>query len=367
MDDVQTGETARRAEAKSALEEAQRLEAMRKEEAAAEAEAKRLAEEAEAARAEEARKAREAQEKQEQERLAKQREEEERQAEEIRRKEAEFAEAKRQYFEKMISSLPPVIKLGLDPASGFFGDGVTPDVRQEAIRMANARQFVARYCLPLQATTFDRINVETDTGTDTSPDELYVLNVQAANLLGYEAGKELLVPSDSDHAVGTLARKWHWLPVKDEAEAKRVVKRWQPRPLTIDGPQYFDENMAEDLPFMEELKWLAERANRIRETERSALHNPNIELRWLRLRDVMDSLHPWYGGGPIEVVIEQWSPALQSSQVDKANNEAKFVDALKTVHGSRPVRQVWRNGQIVRTWSADAGVGFTNVVVKHEK
>ena len=298
-------------------------ETARKAEAEEKAEKARLAEEARSRQEEEDKKAQAA-----------------REAEEQRQKvETQLSEAKSRHRQELVSSLPDALSRILH---------ATLDATMEETRLKNE---VLEIFTPLQA-------LPAVGSTDSDPSyksrtDLVVLNVQAAPLLG-KAGLDLLLRSDAPGYEKSLAQDWTTFPLDDED--KECARAILPGHLLSKNP-LDEDSMAidEDLSFEAELAKTARRIKKAREAQ-AQLDSADIELRWVKLQDVLDHLHP----------------ALQDVQIDVR------ADFCRPQDRARMFKHVQARGKtsffdsVVECWKQEAlpqklEVGTTEVKITHEK
>lgn len=320
---VQKAEEEARKKDEDELKAREAEEAARKAEADEKAEKERLAEEARSRQEEEDKKAQAAREAEEQR----------------QRLETQLSEAKSRHREGLVSTLPDALSRILHP---------TLDTAVEEARLKNE---VLEVFLPLQA-----LPAADSTGSDPSNKsraDLVVLNVQAAPLLG-KVGLDLLLRSDAPGYEKSLAQDWTTSPLDDdEKECARAIL---PGHLLSKNP-LDEDSMAidEELSFEAELAKTARRIKKAREAQ-AQLDSADIELRWVKLQDVLDHLHP----------------ALQDVQIDVR------ADFCRPQDHARMFKHVQARGRtsffdsVVECWKQEAlpqklEVGTTEVKITHEK
>ncbi|KAK4548640.1 hypothetical protein LTR36_009551 [Oleoguttula mirabilis] len=345
------------AEAMFAVQEAQRLWAIRREEEAAEAEVKR-AERAqhEASKAEEAREAEEARKREiaEQARRAGEearRAEEARKAEEVRKqREVEMDDARRAHLQDILAALPTALTHVLNPDLVFEYEGV------------GALSYLQRQFLPLLVLRDDA-------------EGPWVLNAQAAPLLG-KKGLELLLPRtyslDFDLS---LTRNWithsDFSP-REQGNVQCVISaltkhegrhdRLAPDNVSFRG----DVEMEDD--WAAELARTAQRLNAVNEAKAKLGKGSVVPLYCVKLSDVLANVDPLLHDCPIDARF--LTPTAGSVEV-AASLERRgiegFVPRAGAFFDGARVLRTYRPGRVGREDSVEPVVGWTDVVVVHEK
>ena len=342
--------------AKFALDEAKRLDEKRKQEEEAEAEAKRVEEELmkqeQERKAEEERKAVEAKAAEEARRKEEEAEQARKAEEERIRREQEMADAKRKFHSQLLEALPMPFNHVLDPDSGFRFE-TDPD-----------RDFLLRQFTPLLAFAGQH--------SSTPMDDLHVLNLQAAPLLG-KIGVELF-GSGNPRVHSSLLESWTTENGSDADvhTVHSVLSRvdWSPAPAFTDG----DEEMHDtEVSFEEELKKSTDRYNAFigaRELLQDNIYK--FGLRRVKLADVIDNLHPLLKDSPI--AVEFFQPPLSNLDRLVKNNaplKQDFVQSIKdswAVGPFKPSFEVLSGKVEVPAVSAAGGLeSLTDVLVVHEK
>jgi hypothetical protein len=298
-------------------------EAARKAEAEEKAEKERLAEEARSRQEEEEKKAQAAREAEEQR----------------QRVETQLSEAKSRHREELVSTLPDALSRILHP---------TLDAAIEEARLKNE---ILGAFTPLQA-----LPAADSTGSDPSYKSranLVVLNAQAAPLLG-KAGLDLLLRSDAPGYEKSLAQDWTTFPLdSDEKECARAIL---PGHLLSKNP-LDDDSMAvdEDLSFEAELAKTARRIKKAREAQ-AQFDSADIVLRWVKLQDVLDHLHPALQDVQIDVRADFCRPQDRARMFKhvEAKGKTSFFDS---------VVECWRQEALPQKLK----VGTTEVKIIHEK
>jgi hypothetical protein len=298
-------------------------EAARKAEADEKAEKERLAEEDRARQVEQENKAEAA-----------------RKAEEQRQRlELELSEAKSKHRKELASTLPDALSRILHP---------TLDTNSEEARLRNE---VLEVFTPLQA-------LPAAGSTDSDPSyksrtDLVVLNAQAAPLLG-KVGLDLLLRSDAPGYDKSLARDWTTFSLDDEE--KECARSILPGHLLSKNP-LDEDSMAidEDLSFEAELAKTARRIKKAREAQ-AQFDSAGIELRWVKLQDVLDHLHP----------------ALQDVQIDVRADFCRPQDRARMFKHVQAQGKTGFFDSVVECWRQEAlpqklEVGTTEVRITHEK
>lgn len=327
---------------REAEEASRKIEEERKAEEQRNADEQRKAEEdrvAEAQRkAEEQRQADEAKSRQEEE---ERKAEATRKAEEQRKRlERELSEAKSKHRQDLAASLPPAMSRFLNP---------TPDTDTERSRLENE---VLELFTPLQALPAPSIALEDPLHQQRA--ELFVLNAQAAPLLG-KAGLDLLLRPSAPGYEKSLFNEWTTLPLDDDE--KPCVRSILPGHLLGTNP-VDDDEMAlddDDLPFEEELKRTARRLRQAQEAQ-DKFDAADFELRWVKLQDVLDNLHP----------------ALQEVSIDVRTDFRRPQDHALILKSIRARGTTGLFDNVVQLWKHEAlpdklEVQRTDVTVVHEK
>jgi len=172
-------------------------------------------------------------------------------------------------------------------------------------------------------------------------------------LLG-KVGLDLLLRSDAPGHDKSLAHDWTTFPLDDEDKA--CARAILPGHLLSKNP-LDEDSMAvdEDLSFEAELAKTARRIKKAREAQ-AQFDSADIELRWVKLQDVLDHLHP----------------ALQDVQIDVR------ADFCRPQDRARMFKHVQARGKtsffdsVVECWKQEAlpqklEVGTTEVKITHEK
>lgn len=308
-------------------EEDARKAAEKKAEEERQAEATRLREEEEAKKAESARKA----------------------EEQRKRLERELSEAKSKHRQELASSLPEALSRFLNPA--------LDDTDQSRTAIESLEVFT-----PLQALPF--ANTPEESGPK-SRTELFVLNAQAAPLLG-KVGLDLLLKHDAPGFEESLAHAWESLPVEDAD--RDCVRAILPGHLLSAKLADAEEDMLDDeLSFEAELQRSARRVHSAREAQ-AKLETANLSLRWVKLQDVLDNLHPVLRDSAIDVRTDLRRPQ------DHART-FKGIQASKTPDFFGRVSEWWKQSNLPQDMKGGKAaaqtpqwsVGSTEVRVSHEK
>ena len=336
----EAAEQAAKEEEERRQEEARKLEAKRQEEAEAAAlAAKREAEEKEKAEkmAEEARRA-------EEERQA----EEARKAEEERQRiEAELAEAKRVHRQEVIACLPSTVSHVLDPQSSFAYDNPL------------ALNYLLHHFSPLQVVkheprdSFALIRDDSDA-------PFWVVNVQAAPLMGQQS-TELMLRADAPGFQGSLADTWETKDVTAD-DMDRIESVLSSLPQESSSAVPVGEDGRSLLSFEEELQRAANRANSLKKAK-TRLRNGDAILRYVRLDNVLDNLHPSLKSAQVEVRFDYLAPPKQ--RLNGKENGA-FVETVAGFLSRRPRPQTYINGQPIGV-DGTSCMGATPVMVVHQK
>ncbi|KAK5122228.1 hypothetical protein LTR85_004138 [Meristemomyces frigidus] len=343
-------EKQKEAEAMFAVQEAQRLEAVRREGEAAEAKAKLVEEEAREAQQE--REANEAR-KREVEKRARQAEEEAKRAEEVQKaeearqqREVEMEDARRVHVQDIMAALPKTLTHVLDPADSTF--------KYEGV---GALSYLVEHFTPLLVLRDDS-------------DEPWVLNAQAAPLLG-KRGLELLLPrSSSLEFEMRFSRDWaaHMdLSPPERANVQCVISALAAREgrhdsLSPDG----DTEMEDD--WRAELARTAQRLNAVNDAKSKLGHGTVVPLYCVKLPDVLANLDPLLEASPIDV--RYLTPTMRSlgfaASLETTGIEGFASRSSAFFSNARVLRTFWA-GQSGREDSAEPDAGRTDVVVVHEK
>jgi hypothetical protein len=269
-------------------------------------------------------------------------EEETRKAEEQRRKlERELSEAKSKHRSDLASTLP-------DALSRFLSPGL--DAATEKSRLENE---VLMLFTPLQALPGPQV-LPIDSQQHKTQTELFVLNVQAAPLLG-KTGLDLLLRPDAPGYEKSISHKWTKLPLTDDE--KDCVRAILPSHLLSTNPMDEDQTPAEEgaLSFQAELERMARQMRKVQEAQ-AKFDAADIVLRWVKLQDVLDNLHPALQGTNIEVRTDFRRPEDHARILKdiRARNTSGFFDN---------VCEWWKQGALTK----EVVVGRTEVRVTHEK
>jgi actin-related protein len=269
-------------------------------------------------------------------------EEETRKAEEQRRKlERELSEAKSKHRSDLASTLP-------DALSRFLSPGL--DAATEKSRLENE---VLMLFTPLQALPGPQV-LPIDSQQHKTQTELFVLNVQAAPLLG-KTGLDLLLRPDAPGYEKSISHKWTTLPLTDDE--KDCVRAILPSHLLSTNPMDEDQTPAEEgaLSFQAELERMARQMRKVQEAQ-AKFDAADIVLRWVKLQDVLDNLHPALQGTNIEVRTDFRRPEDHARILKdiRARNTSGFFDN---------VCEWWKQGALTK----EVVVGRTEVRVTHEK
>jgi hypothetical protein len=303
------------------LREAQK--AARKAEAEEKAEKQRLAQEAQSRQEEDDKKAEAAREAEEQR----------------QRLETELSEAKSRHHQEVVSSLPSALSRTLHQ---------TLDAEVEEGRLKNE---VLEIFTPLQ--TLPGAGLAVTDSSYKSRGELVVLNAQAAPLLG-KVGLDLLLRQNAPGYDKSLARDWTTFEVTDDE--KECARRILPGYLLYKNP-LDNDTMAieEDLSFEAELAKTSRRIKKVREAE-AQLDSADIELRWVRLQDVLDHLHPALKDVQIDIRADYCRPQDQARILEHLQTRSKttFFDG---------VVECWKREALPKKLE----VGTIKVKITHEK
>lgn len=295
-------------------------------------------------------KARQAEEEAEKQRLAEEaksrQEEEEKKAEAARkaeeqrqRLETELSEARSRHRQELASSLPDALSRILDP---------TLDSKIEQARLENE---VLQIFTPLQVLPGAASNISDPTYKSRA--DLVVLNAQAAPLLG-KVGLELLLHSDAPGYDKSLARDWTTFSLTEDEE--QCVRAILPGHLLSNNPLDEDSMITdEDVSFEAELARTACRIKKAHEAQ-AQFDSASIELRWVKLQDVLDNLHPALQGVSIDVRADFCRPKDQARIFKHAQTrgEASFFDG---------VFECWKQEALPEKLE----LGTTEVRITHEK
>ena len=324
------------------------------EEAQRESEEKNAAERRhrEAQEAEE-RKEREAREAEEARRIEEQRKRREAEIEhQQREEEVRLTQAKREQRQRLLSALPSALCYVLDPNSDFAYDG-------EQDLSAVLRNFT-----PLQAVPYSDFVPNGALGLPS--DELLVMNAQAAPLLGKE-GLELLFPKGTPAFEGSWSQTWQQL-VMDERERESLNLSLPGHTLCEYSLEQHELAIDEHVSFEDDKAHIERRGEQAVEARRMLYHDA-MALRWVRLQDVMDNLHPLLKKSFIEVRCD-WRGVLYHERVAKiaaVHEQDDFVDNLNSIWHEAVSPQVWVDGANLRAKMRIARLETTDVVVVHEK
>ncbi|KAK3660009.1 hypothetical protein LTR56_000935 [Elasticomyces elasticus] len=326
--------------AKFVLLQAQALETQRRDAELADAEVKRM----EIQKAEEGRKA-EADRKEAENSRIQMEEERTRQMEkaqkeevERRRKEAEMEGARGEFRRGVLALLPDPIARSLDPESSFRYAG------------HDAKASLLEHCTPLLVTQL---------GED---GRAWVLNVQAASLLG-KRGLELLLPLD--HELGferTFSKGWQAQMAPDESSARHVIH--QLATLASSDAAHHSRYMNGPTTFETEVRLESERMHAI-EGIKHRLGSGALNLEWVPLDDILANIDPLFAG--THIVVHHIRPPRLSKQtrdlIDASRSDS-FIDRMQTFWTHAPSTETYMNGR--RLHPAPI-VGTTQVMMVHEK
>jgi len=327
-----------KAKAKQEEDDAQRNEAEAKKKEEDDAKAREVEESERKAEAERAAKEKRQMEiEAEEQRLA----EERRKAEEqLKRLERELSEAKSKHRSDLASTLP-------DALSRFLSPGL--DAATESSRLENE---VLALFTPLQALPGLEV-LPIDSPQHNSQTELFVLNVQAAPLLG-KTGLDLLLKPDAPGHEKSIAHEWTTLPLSDDE--KECVRAILPSHLLSMNPMDEDQMPVEEgLSFQAELEKMARQMRKVQEAQ-DKFDAADIVLRWVRLQDVLDNVHPALRGINIEVRTDFRRPEDHARIL-------KDIRAKGTTGFFDNVCEWWKQEALTK----EVIVGRTEVKVTHEK
>ena len=298
-------------------------ETARKAEAEEKAEKERLAEEARTRQEEEDKKAQAA-----------------REAEEQRQRiETQLSEAKSRHRQELVSALPDALSRILHPTL------------ENTIEEARLKNEILEVFTPLQA-----LPGANSTGNDpscNSGSDLVVLNAQAAPLLG-KVGLDLLLRPDAPGYDKSLVHNWTTFPLDDDE--KDCARAILPGHLLSKNPLDEDSmTIDEDLSFEAELAKTARRIKKAREAQ-AQFDSADIELRWVKLQDVLDHLHP----------------ALQDVQINVRADFCRPQDRARMFKHVQAKGKTSFFDSVVECWKQEAlpqklEVGTTEVKIMHEK
>jgi hypothetical protein len=267
--------------------------------------------------------------------------EETRKAEEQRQKlERELSEAKSKHRSDLASTLPEAL-------SRFLSPGL--DAATEKSRLENEALMLFT---PLQALPGLEV-LPIDSQKDKSRPELYVLNVQAAPLLG-KTGLDLLLHSGAPGYDKSIGHEWTTLPLFDDE--KERVRAILPSHLLSTNPMDEDQMPIEEgLSFQAELERMARQMRKVQEAQ-AKFDAADIVLRWVRLQDVLDNLHPALQGMNIEVRTDFRRPEDHARIL-------KDIRARSTTGFFDNVCEWWKQEALTK----EVNVGRTEVRVTHAK
>jgi len=180
-----------------------------------------------------------------------------------------------------------------------------------------------------------------------------VLNAQAAPLLG-TVGLDLLLRSDAPGHDKSLAHDWKTFPLDDEE--KECARTILPCYLLSKNPLDEDSMVIdEDVSFEAELAKTARRVKKAREAQHQ-FDSADIELRWVKLQDVLDHLHP----------------ALRDIQIDVRADFCRPQDRARMFKHVQARGKTGFFDSVVECWKQEAlpqklEVGTTEVRITHEK
>lgn len=310
-------------------------------------EEKKVAEEKKQEEARKAEEARQAEEKRKEEE-AKQAEEARKAEEERKQREAAMSEAKRQHRQDFAASLPSALQRLLHPNAEPLAEG-------EHLAAIVLEHFTPLHAIP---------STEQAEQSKSEP-ELYVLNAQAAPLLG-KNGLDLLLSSSAPGIEESICHAWSTQPF-EEADRHVLPNILPPHCLSAEALSQDEEMLDDDdqLSFAAELE---RTAKRVRDGEESREKLSNIELRWVKLQDVLDHLDPILKSHTIPIRVDSChrpsQRALMLKQLD-ADGMSDMFDRLRAWWTSRPLRQ-WRDGE-VKDETSSPGFASTEARVVHEK
>lgn len=267
--------------------------------------------------------------------------EETRKAEEQRQKlERELSEAKNKHRSDLASTLP-------DALSRFLSPGL--DAATERSRLENEATMLFT---PLQALPGLEV-LPIDSQQHKPRAELFVLNVQAAPLLG-KTGLDLLLHPGAPGYDKTIAHEWTTLPLADDE--KDCVRAILPSHLLSINPVDEDQTPIEEgLSFQAELERMARQMRKAQEAQ-SKFDAADIALRWVKLQDVLDNLHPALEGVTIEVRTDIRRPEDHARILKdiRARGTSGFFDSMC---------EWWKQ----EAFTKEVKVDRTDVKVTHEK
>jgi hypothetical protein len=273
--------------------------------------------------------------------------EEQRQAEEMRKAEEqrqklerELSEAKSKHRSDLASTLPDALSRFLSPDLG---------ASTERSRLENE---VLTLFTPLQALPGLEV-LPIDSQQHKSRMELFVLNVQAAPLLG-KAGLDLLLRPDAPGFEKSIAHEWTTLPLADDE--RECVRAILPSHLLSTNPMDEDQTPIEDgLSFQAELERMARRMRKVQDAQ-AKFDAADIVLRWVKLQDVLDNLHHALQGTTIEVRTDFRRPEDHARVL-------KDIRAKGTTGFFDNVCEWWKQEALTK----EVTIGRTEVKVTHEK
>lgn len=338
----------RGAKAMFAIEEAQRLEAKRREADDAEAEVRRVQAEVERAETErkvEEERVAEAARKAEAEAEAAQRAEDDRIVEEERQqREAERMRRKNAHQEVMLSALPRALAQVLDPDSDFRFEGLQD----------------LSYLLE-HFTPFLVLKRPED-------DSLWMTNLQVSALLG-KCGLQCFL-HESSPGFEDVERPFDMDDTLDSDDSKALLSRMTKElvvqmPVPEDEPylrtEDVDMNDADD--FHAELSAAARRRLIIAQ-DLQALQDGTVPLYWIKLQWVLNNLHPLLRGAQIPL---RYVSSQMSRGPERHITAASVIDQFMEHWIESPLFSAYGHGQIQPAYRMDEVTGFTDVSVVRPK
>ena len=269
-----------------------------------------------------------------------------RRAEEEARAKRELAAAKLKYREQVALSLPMAISHVLQPTSAFScEDDASLD-------------FLIQYFTPLQVLKHE--NQDPYATLPPGPDAPYwVTNVQAAPLIGRQ-GIELMLPSNAPGYEGSLADIWDTkdVPVTDQDLIGSVLAGL---PQHLPG-QVLNTDLHDRLTFEEDMQRAADRVNAVAEMK-ARLRDGQAVLRYVRLDEVFENLHPRLKKLPIDVRYD-YMPVAQRDVTRKESGN--FVMKLNASMDARPRQRTFVHGEAV-DGSSQTVRGLAHVSIVHQK
>lgn len=336
------------AEALFAVQEAQRLDAKRREEDAAEAEVKRVEEGIR--KAKEQREAEEAREREMQER-ARRAEEEARRAEEARKaeevrhqREVEMEDARRDRLRDILAALPKTLSHVLHPDSSFSYEDV------------GALRYLIEHFMPLRVVREDG-------------DGPWVLNAQVAPLLGGR-GLELLLPRSSklDFKM-SFSGSWAThsdFSTSEQANVQCAIFALAERSDGRSDSVILGEDIEMEETWEAELERTAQRLNAVNAAKAKFGDGGAVPLYCVRLADILAHLDPLLETSSIDVrfLTTTKRSMTVAATLDKQGIRG-FVQRLGAFMSETRVFQRYRHGQVDP--GTGSSVGLTDVTIRHEK